>query len=139
MATPLRIFLEEQLRTRDSAKIDYSRLLDVVSSDSSYRLLVNGLFLPSMGVMGDWSDAEKNEIRAIAGARELAHNIGHEFGRIMTGRNDPEVDRYRAVYEEVERMAPGSLRKINCPSETYFLAAFQMDNPFSDKLVLFVK
>jgi hypothetical protein len=136
--TPLRQLLEERLRDKTSGVVGVATLYGAVVKMPKFLRIVDGLFLPSIGVIGDWSEAEKNAVKEIATVREHAETRGYLEASLFFG-DDSYVAMHKSAYTMLTGMRPGAIAKVSVGSSEYFMAAFPTDNPLSNTLVLFAK
>jgi hypothetical protein len=131
-------FIAQELNGKDFAHVDVKKLYEAAGDRPTYTKLIIGLFTSDAGVMGDWSKEEKDAVRAIFYARNQGHSLGHEFGKAMTGYDDPNVAKHKDAYQTIERMIPGDIARLRVDEEEYFTAMFSARMPATG-LVLFVK
>ncbi len=134
----LKELLDSELKDKSSSHVPVERLVQTVGEKESFIRLGRGLFYPDVGVYGDWSEKEKEVVRKIMFAREQGHSLGHEFGRAMTGYDDPNVAKYKEAYSAIDSLSPGDLAKVKVEEKEYFIAAFPAGGP-ATALALFVK
>ncbi len=134
----LKELIDKELQCRDSARVDVQRLYQATSEYPHYTILARGLFVPDVGVIGEWSPEEKQVVRDIVDAREQGHSFGHELGRATTGYDDPNVAKHKAGYQRLEQMRPGDIARVQVGQLDYLMVAFPAKMP-ATSLVLFVK
>lgn len=134
----LKELIGNELKVGDRAQVGVQRLYEATRESPTYTRLVGGMFVPDVGVIGDWSSDEKEAVIDIINAREQAHSLGHAFGRAMTGQDDPNVAKHKTAYQILEGMRPGDIAKVHVGQSDYYLAAFPAQMP-ATSLVLFVK
>ncbi|NOX72032.1 MAG: hypothetical protein GXO64_05065 [Candidatus Micrarchaeota archaeon] len=135
---PLRDLVYEQLRNKDNATIDVDRLYKAIPEGTTYTRLAGGLFVPDVGVIGDWSSEEKNVVKNIIDAREQGHSLGHAFGKALSGVDDPYVATHKNAYQRLEQMKPGDIARVKVENKEYVMVALPAEMP-ATALVLFVK
>lgn len=134
----LKELIETELKGKKSATVDLKRLIDAVQENPNYMCLAGGLFLPSVGVIGEWSPDETQVVRDIIDAREQGHSLGHHVGKSLSGYDDPNVAKYKKAYQALGRMRPGNIARVKVDQSEYLMAAFPAEMP-ATSLVLFVK
>lgn len=134
----LKELIDKELQNRDSAEVSVQTLYQAVQWHLQYTRLVSGVFAPDVGVIGEWSPEEKQVVRDIVDARKQEHSLDHEFGRAMTGYDDPNVETHKAAYQTLERMKPGDIARVHVGQSNYLLAAFPAEM-LATSLVLFIK
>ncbi len=134
----LKELIDKELENRDSARVDVQRLYEVAQENPHYTRLVGGLFVPDVGVIGEWSPEEKQVVRNIVDAREQGHSLRHKFRRAMTGYDDPNVAKHKGAYQTLEQLTPGDIARVHVGQSDYLLVALLAEMP-ATSLVLFVK
>ncbi|MGV8087379.1 MAG: hypothetical protein ACP5N1_07140, partial [Candidatus Woesearchaeota archaeon] len=90
--------IKKELGDKEIVNVDIQTLYDSIES-KEYTRLISGMFLPEIGVLGDWTTKEKQEIKSMTAAREQEHNSIYYVARAICGYDDDEVTKYKKAYD----------------------------------------